>query len=239
MEMSWHAWAVTLAAVLAASGTARLGVWQLDRAAQKLALQSAIDNQRSKPPLEQRELPARPADVTAAVERRAVVEGRWRGDATVLLDNRPLDGSTGFIVVTPLLLADGRAVAVQRGWLPRHAHDRTRIAPFETPAGPVRVEGRIAASPSRAFELGPAASGVIRQNLDLDAWARERRLNLLPFAIVQDGDGAADGLVRRRPAPTAGVDTHYGYAFQWFALSGLVIVLYVWFRIVRPRRHRA
>jgi len=33
-------WLVTLAAVAAASLTARLGWWQLDRAAQKLALQA-------------------------------------------------------------------------------------------------------------------------------------------------------------------------------------------------------
>ena len=31
---------------------------------------------------------------------------------------------------------------------------------------------------------------------------------------------------------------HYGYAFQWFALAALIAVLYVWFRLVRPRQRR-
>ncbi|MEO5695997.1 MAG: SURF1 family protein, partial [Burkholderiaceae bacterium] len=31
---------------------------------------------------------------------------------------------------------------------------------------------------------------------------------------------------------------HYGYAFQWFALSALMTGLYVWFRLVRPRLRR-
>jgi len=30
-----------------------------------------------------------------------------------------------------------------------------------------------------------------------------------------------------------GVDKHYGYAFQWFGLCGLMALLYVWFQIVR------
>ena len=31
----------------------------------------------------------------------------------------------------------------------------------------------------------------------------------------------------------AGVDKHYGYAFQWFGLSSLIALLYVWFQLVR------
>ena len=34
------------------------------------------------------------------------------------------------------------------------------------------------------------------------------------------------------------VGKHHGYAFQWFALSALVIVLYVWFQHIRPARRR-
>ena len=56
--------------------------------------------------------------------------------------------------------------------------------------------------------------------------------------IVQDDAGAAsaDGLLRQWPEPASDVHKHYGYAFQWFGLSALVIVLYVWFQIIRPRR---
>ena len=37
------------------------------------------------------------------------------------------------------------------------------------------------------------------------------------------------------PVPDAdsGADKHYGYAFQWSGLSGLVFILYVWFQFVR------
>lgn len=44
-----------------------------------------------------------------------------------------------------------------------------------------------------------------------------------------------DGLQRDWPQPAADVHKHYGYAFQWFALSALTLILYVWFQIIRPR----
>jgi surfeit locus 1 family protein len=51
---------------------------------------------------------------------------------------------------------------------------------------------------------------------------------------------ASEGLLREWPLVGTGVATHYGYAFQWFALSALIAILYVWFQIVRrfiiPRR---
>ena len=58
---------------------------------------------------------------------------------------------------------------------------------------------------------------------------------------METSDGAASqGLLRDWPQINAGVQKHYGYAFQWFGLSVLVVLLYVWFQLVRrfylPRR---
>ncbi len=51
-----------------------------------------------------------------------------------------------------------------------------------------------------------------------------------------DPNGAADGLMRQWPEPDFGKQKHYGYAAQWFALSLLVLGLYLWFQVVQPRR---
>ncbi|MFG6414858.1 SURF1 family protein [Roseateles sp. DC23W] len=227
--MNARRWLVLLAALLAAALTARLGWWQLDRAAQKLALQAAIAAEADKPALGN-------ADLTgAALHRRVLLRGRWAAERTVWLDNRPMQGRAGFYVVTPLLLAGrGDAILVQRGWAPRNQADRSQLPPLTTPAGEVEVEGRLAASPSRLYELGEGAGGVIRQNLDPTAFAVESRLPLLPLTVVQTA-GAGDGLQRHWPAPDLGLHKHHGYAFQWFALCALILVLYVWFQLVRPR----
>ncbi|KQW51826.1 MULTISPECIES: SURF1 family protein [unclassified Roseateles] len=228
--LSRRGWLVLVAAVLSAALTARLGFWQLDRAAYKLELQSAIDAQAERPALGNAELDG------AELHRRVVLRGTWATDHAVWLDNRPMDGRVGFFVVTPLRLA-GRAdaILVQRGWAPRHSVDRKLLPPLTTPTGEVEVVGRLAASPSRLYELGEGSVGAIRQNLDPVAFGAEAGLSLLPLTVVQTSASVDDGLLRHWPAPELGLHKHYGYAFQWFALCALILVLYVWFQIVRPR----
>ena len=224
-----------LAALLGAALTARLGVWQLDRAAQKIALQAAIEAEADKPALTEAELGGK-----GQLHRRAALRGTWVAERTIWLDNRPMDGRTGFFVVTPLRLA-GRddAVLVQRGWAPRNQLDRQQLPPLHTPPGEVAVVGRLAASPSRLYELGEGSAGTIRQNLDPAAFAVESGLKLLPLTVVQTAaDTPDDTLLRHWPAPDLGLQKHYGYAFQWFALCALIVGLYVWFQLIRPRLRR-
>jgi surfeit locus 1 family protein len=232
---------ILLAAIGLAALTARLGAWQLDRASQKLAVQASLDERRSLPILAVRDLAHTLEGAAAQHHRQIELEGRWLPAHTVYLDNRPMDGRVGFIVLTPLQLADGSAVIVQRGWLPRDASDRTRIAPYATPAGLVRLVGRIAPAPGRLYEFDAVASGPIRQNMDLSTFARETRLALRPLSVQQlpQVDIAEDGLRRHWPSISADVHKHYGYAFQWFALSALTIALYVWFQLIRPHRRAA
>ena len=231
--MTARRWLLLVAALLAAALTARLGVWQLDRARQKLELQAAVDAQTASAPLRNEDLAA-----DGQLHRRVTLRGQWVAERTVWLDNRPMDGRAGFYVVTPLRLA-GRAdaILVQRGWAPRDPVSRARLPAIVTPTGEVEVVGRLAASPSRLYELGDGAAGPIRQNLDPTAFAAEAGLALLPLTVVQT-DGADDGLSRHWPAPDLGLHKHYGYAFQWFALCALILTLYVWFQLLRPRLRR-
>jgi len=73
-------------------------------------------------------------------------------------------------------------------------------------------------------------------------FAQETGLRLRPFTLVQEEGPAkgqsvlSDGLLRDWPQPATGVAKHHGYAFQWFALSILILGLYVWFQLFRPRR---
>jgi surfeit locus 1 family protein len=225
---------ITLAAIVVALLTARLGVWQLDRAGEKNALQAAIEERARLPTLDG--LPDDATPAAALHHRRVRLRGRWSAAHSIYLDNRQMNGRPGFFVVTPLVLADGRAVLVQRGWLPRNNDDRTRIDDAPAPAGEVRIEGRIAPPPARLLDFDGAGTGAIRQNVDIEAFTRETGLQLAPLSVLQTGP--ADKLLRDWPAPATGVAKHHGYAFQWFALSALVVILYVWFQLIQPHRQR-
>jgi surfeit locus 1 family protein len=231
---------VFVAAFAGAAATGRLGLWQLDRANQKIHLQEALQRQRALPALPIEALARDPATAALQAHRLVVLEGRWRADRTVNLDNRLLNDRPGFYALTPLMLDDGSAVLVQRGWFPRDPADRTHLVAAPPPPGRVRVEGRIALDAPRLFEFSAAASGPIRQNLSVAAYAKEAALPLRPLIVVQEDSlpAVADGLLRQWPAPAADVAKHYGYAFQWFALSTLFIGLYAWFQLIRPSRRR-
>lgn len=237
--MTTRRWVVLAAALAAAALTARLGFWQLDRAAQKTALQARLDLRRAEPPLPAAALAQDAASAAAQEGRSITLTGRWLPAQTVYLDNRQMDAHPGFYVVTPLALPDGSAVVVQRGWLPRDPNDRQRVQAPPLPGGEVAVAGRIDHPPSRLFDFGGSDAGTIRQNLDLDAYSREMKRPLRPLAIVQqDGPSTPpDGLRRDWPAPAVDVQRHYGYAVQWFAMAVLILGLYVRFQLFGRRRH--
>ena len=230
-------WLVTAAAVATMAATAALGRWQLDRAAQKEALQAVIDARIHLPPLEADAFEQMVASGTAeALHRRVVLRGHWVARNTVFLDNRQMQGRQGFIVVTPLQPEHSpAAILVQRGWVPRDFSDRTRLPEVTTPNGLVTVEGRIAPPPSKLYQFKGVDTGPIRQNLDLAAFRLETGLPLLEASVLQTG-APSEGLLREWAAPNLGVDKHYGYAFQWFGLCALVVGLYVWFQMILPFR---
>jgi surfeit locus 1 family protein len=236
----WRVVVVTVAALVVAVVCARLGLWQLDRAAQKVALQARIDARHGLAPLGNAELASTADGLESQLDRRAVLRGTWLPAATVFLENRQMGGVPGFYVVTPLRL-EGRseAVAVERGWVPRDFRDRSALPPVTTPSGPVILEGRIAPAPARLYAFGPEASGPIRQNLDLGAYAGEAGTPLLPLSLLQTGPAAAGEILKRDwPAPALDVQKHYGYAGQWFIFAALTVGLYAWFQLIRPRFRR-
>lgn len=226
-------WLLTLAAVLVAGTTFSLGQWQLRRAAQKEAVQSAIDAKNMLPALDGRALVAI-KNIADEFYRPVNVQGVWQASQTVYLDNRPMNGRAGFWVLTPLVLqGSGQVIVVQRGWAPRDFSDRTRLPEVLTPTGLVSVQGLIAPPPSKLYEFKGVESGPIRQNLDLNAFRLETGLPLLDASLHQTGP-ASEGLLREWAPPNLGVDKHYGYAFQWFGLCALVLGLYAWFQVFIP-----
>ncbi|WP_043202599.1 SURF1 family protein [Paraburkholderia acidipaludis] len=215
----------TLLILLVMAVTIRLGFWQRDRAHQKEALQAQIERYESAPP---QTVGAAPLPLGAIDFHRVRATGTFMPNLVVYLDNRPYDDQPGFYVVMPLKLQGGGYVLVNRGWLPRNMADRTTIAPYDTPAGPVTVEGIARADASRAFELGAGGSAPhqkIRQNLGVASYAAETGLPLQPFVIQQSGfaPAAQDGLVRDWPAPTTGVERNYGYMFQWWGMAAAAL----------------
>jgi surfeit locus 1 family protein len=235
------AW-VTLAMVIGVALTVRLGFWQLSRAAQKEERQAAIVVQMQAGVLNTSALLDDPTNF-GLMHQRVRLQGQWLPQHTVYLDNRPMNGRAGFWVITPLQLNANTRVLVQRGWVPRHQLDRTLLPEIQTPTGVVQIQGRIAPPPSPLMSLtaDPGFDNTdpkvnhIRQNLDLGVYAVQVGGTLA--ATVLQTDANSEGLQRDWPVITAGVEKNLAYAFQWFALAALQLMLYIWFQFIQPYRH--
>ncbi|NDD12093.1 MAG: SURF1 family protein [Betaproteobacteria bacterium] len=262
-SVSWRQGVLWIATSLGVLTTAALGQWQLSRAAQKEALFAQLQSQAAMPTLTGADLLQPDSQLQPLIGRRVQLSGRWLAEHTVFLDNRPMQGRTGFYVLTPLQISGSELVVmVQRGWVPRNFEQRSQLPDISTPEGVVTLEGRLVGPPSRLYDLGGAETGSIRQNLDLKSFGAE----LLPHSRLQPQTllfslphrlmtqvsvqqtseikvldlghkFQEDGLQRNWPVINSGVDKHYGYAFQWFALSLLMVGLFLWFQFFKPRSY--
>lgn len=247
---------------MAVAATASLGVWQLRRASAKEDMATQIE-ERNKLPAITDMAQAAPknrandgsdkTNVQSLIHRRVQLRGTWLAAHTVFLDNRYMAGRPGFFVVTPLQLeSEPHVLWVQRGWVPRNPQDRSRLPDVPTATGFISVQGRVVEAVSQVYALGEPASAPASAPLQTRVsriWQNLPTLDLgqqsqwLPVAVLQtaspDGADVADGLLRDWPVVDSGVAKHYGYAFQWFALCALIMVLYVWFQFLAPRRRTA
>jgi len=220
----------TLATVVAVSVFTTAGFWQRDRMEQKQALRIALDAAAA------REVVPLPdvRDWMAWRFRPVVATGRFDGAHQILVDNKVQGGRTGYHVVTPLALTDGRVVLVDRGWI-EGGVTRAQVPQVAVPAGVISVRGRINLPVLAYLELQrDTVSGPVWQNLDPARFSVATGVEVLPVVIEQTGSlGAFDTLVREWPAPDAGVDKHRIYMMQWFAFAAMAAVLWLYFTLRR------
>ncbi|MBK7742837.1 MAG: SURF1 family protein [Betaproteobacteria bacterium] len=228
-------WVPVAAALVAAAVFVSAGNWQGRRMHEKERLRAQFD---AAAVADAAPLPAvdAAADWAAWRYRPVRVEGEFDGARQILVDNRIHGGRAGYHVVTPLRLADGRAVLVNRGWVAQGA-TRADLPAVPSPSGRVVVDGRINLPASGYLEFDSRApDGVLWQNLDPARFAAATGLAVLPIVIEATGaTAAADRLVREWPAPDFGIDKHRIYRVQWYALAGLAVGLVLYFQLRRRR----
>lgn len=218
----------TLAAALFLVLLTSLGFWQLDRARQKQALQQHYED-RGRAPVVDLATAAR-RDEGEMHWRRVRLEGRYDPVRHFLLDNQVYRGRAGYLVYTPFLLAgEGVRVLVNRGWVAA-GPDRSQGPGIRTPQGETELRGVAKPVPRTPVlsETPPEALGqdLVRVQAILPAQiAGRENWTLLPYEVRLETP--ASGFVRDWPAPGTGRERHLGYAFQWFALAALLVVIYV------------
>ena len=145
-----------------------LGSWQLQRLQWKNDLIDRFEARIAAPSVS----PPSADSVTPEDEfTRLALVGEFRHDQEIYLTGRTYEGNAGFHVVAPFLLADGRTILINRGWVAESYRDRS-TREFSIVTGQVTVD---------AILRLPANKGYFVPENDPDAgfW-----FTLVPLEIV-------------------------------------------------------
>lgn len=228
-------WAPTLATLILLPGLVWLGLWQLDRAAQKRVVWTAFEA-RSGEPKDAAEI----ADARAHLYRPVFGRGRFQPDRQFLIDNIVQDGRNGFYVLTPFeLRGSGTLLLVNRGWVPQDPA-RQVLPGIDADTTAIEIAGIVGKLPVAGIRLGknePAADGwpSIRQFPDF-AELETALETTLPRWVLLLNDDAPGGFSRRWKPAGVGPDRHLGYAVQWFGLALTLVAIFVVMSRRTPRK---
>lgn len=213
-----------------------LGTWQVERLQWKEKLLADIAERRVAPPVTLGEIEAMAARGEDIEYRPVTVTG-------VFANNRERHffatwrGQTGYYVYTPLQLADGRFLFVNRGFVPYEAKEpemrkQGQLTGEQTVTGLARA--RLAEKPSSIVPENDLAKNIFYWK-DLDAMAASTGIaagRLVPF-FIDAGDapnpkGLPIGAVTQFDLP----NNHLQYAVTWYGLAAALVgvALYAVFR---------
>ena len=218
-------WFPILLGVVGVAVLIGLGLWQLDRMAQKEALLARIEERIGAAPVE---LPASP-DPAADQYLPVTVTGALGGEELHVLTSIKGEGP-GYRVVSALTSGE-RRVLVDLGFVPEAGKDLSRVAEGVT------VEGNLM-WPQEADDWTPAPDEGRGIWFARDVGAMAERLGTEPVMVVAREVGVDLG-TRPVPVDTSGVpNDHYEYAVTWFGLAAVWAVMSL-VLIARVRRERA
>lgn len=215
--------AAILAALVPLFGT--LGLWQMQRADEKRALQQEYDERTVAAPLR---LDAA-AEAASLRYRRVVARGKFDADYQILIDNRVHRGVPGYHVITPLKLEGSETrVLVNRGWVALGA-SREQLPAVDAPTGLHEITGIATVPADKVFALANHAAPArgwqpVWQHLEMRRYIASVPFAVQPIVVLLDAD-VAHGYTREWARLDAGIALHQGYAFQWFALATLAVVI--------------
>lgn len=222
---------------------ARLGFWQLDRAAEKNRILTQTGQSLEKPVINS--LVDHFPDTVRY--RQSSLAGRFDFNRQFLLDNRVHNGRPGYEVLTPFFIEEeADVILVNRGWVPQNG-DRT-IKPevgdstlIDSVAGTnpaVIITGQLV-TPSKGVTLGQSIDAteiawpLVLQYLDYQTIAEKLDRTSLFNAVLVLSEGQVWSYTHNWQPVANGPEKHYGYAFQWFAMMLAVIAFYVYLNFIK------
>lgn len=213
--------AIAVICVIAMTG---LGLWQLDRQAQKEIRLAQLEERRQNHPHTIDELLSLE---TSIQDFPAQLNGNLLTDKLFYIDNKIYQGQVGFDVIVPLQTERG-AVMLNLGWLKnlgsRELLPKQQIEPSDYYFGVVSYpsDNRMIVETNTSATEFP----ILLQQIDLSVIEIALDMEVLDFVVNVDPNPAS-GFVREWTPVVMAPEKHLGYAIQWFGLAIACLTIYL------------
>ncbi len=217
----------TIATVITLYTMITLAQWQYEKGDYISNQQDKINQRKHLPPASMQELPHK---LEHRIFMPVMVTGTFDAEHHFYFDNRIVNGIAGYDIFTPFRMDDGNAILVNRGWL-RQGRTRQDLPEFDTAAATVSFKALLDRPPSKDFLLAEnvhsnLAWPMVLQYVDTQEISGMLGYEVMPMVLRLDKD-ADHGFYREIPVLKLDSDKNIGYAFQWYAMSFALMVIYI------------
>jgi cytochrome oxidase assembly protein ShyY1 len=224
-------------AVAAAVIMVMLGNWQLHRYQERTAINDRIDAADSGQSVPLTSILAAPTSAGTAGDSpgkrlawtKVTVSGRYDPKNEIQARGRTVDGDVGFEILTPLVLTDGTAVLIDRGWVPAPPTGAL-AAPTVPPApvGDVTVIGQVHLSESRPTPIEHRDGRLDTRRISVSRLAHEMPYPVYgAYVLLTSQTPANDPSFTRIPIDHEDSWQNGGYAVQWWLFACMALVAFV------------
>ncbi len=212
-----------------------LGFWQLSRYEQKLMLEQAYESRHALEPLSLSQAQRHEDPLYLPF----TVSGRFDPDRYFLLDNQVFQGEAGYELFIPFLTDDGAWLLIDRGWIV--AGDRERLPEVMTDPEHLILTGFAYKPLGKPFMLAEDIweEGWPKRIQAFDSLKISEAIESTTpdfYMVLRAGQPGAEQM--RPMVINLKSEKHLGYAFQWFAMALVLLLLYGFQMIRSGKNHK-
>ena len=197
-----------------------LGLWQMDRADEKLKIQTDFIKQVSKDYIDTKSVGENPLRYTKIYSKGIFVEPYF------LLDNIVFNRKAGYFVISPFLL-DNKILLVNRGWVENYS--RQRFPTISTPIEKTIIKGYVK-YPMQLLELSELnitkSEPYVLQNINIPQISKILNRDIYSFILTLDENSKYSFQYIAEKNENKHFK-HFMYAGQWFLFTIIGIIFLI------------
>ena len=230
---------IVLVTLLVFAILVKLGLWQLERATEKLSLQHALEVKQAAAPLTYPQLLAL-GETESLTGYRLSVTARPVDAPIILLDNQVYDGRVGYLAYQVMgVQENGPRLLVELGFI-AGGPDRRQLPHLDRLSAPISLDGRVyqkSTNPLSEQLLAETGDPMRIQNLNLPELAERLKFSLAPAILQPQVIPGSDLPHPWQPIPLS-AQKHHGYAIQWFSMAGAFLLLMIYLLILKRKNKK-